>query len=234
MGYRYVALGGMVPLKSNDILTCLEAVNAIRRSETRLHLLGVTRTEHVQTFERCGVVSFDSTTPLRQAFKDDRDNYYSPAGNYVAIRVPQVDGNLALERRIAAGAVHQREALQLEAAALDALRMRSQRRISVANAVDRLIEYEELCLPAEPSDSIRPGKVSRREKQLRQHREDYTRALTDEPWRTCGCEVCKTIGHHVILFRGAERNRRRGMHNVWTFYRHNVRRVPGRTATAAA
>ena len=24
----------------------------------------------------------------------------------------------------------------------------------------------------------------------------------------------------VILFRGAERNRRRGFHNLWVFYRH--------------
>lgn len=44
MGYTYIALGGMVSLKTRDILTCLESVNAVRRPGIRLHMLGVTRT----------------------------------------------------------------------------------------------------------------------------------------------------------------------------------------------
>jgi hypothetical protein len=31
--------------------------------------------------------------------------------------------------------------------------------------------------------------------------------------------VCTRLGIHVILFRGAERNRRRGFHNLYVFYR---------------
>jgi hypothetical protein len=74
MGYDYIALGGMVPLKSQDILRCLEAIQVERHPRTRLHLLGVTRTGHLPEFSRLGVASFDSTSPLRQAFKDARDN----------------------------------------------------------------------------------------------------------------------------------------------------------------
>src|SRR5207245_2562752 len=70
MGYRYVALGGMVPLKTREILECLKATEEVRRSETQLHLLGVTRLDQIERFRRFGVVSFDSTSPLRQAFKD--------------------------------------------------------------------------------------------------------------------------------------------------------------------
>ena len=35
-------------------------------------------------FRRLGVVSFDSTSPLRQAFKDDKDNYYTMDRTYCA------------------------------------------------------------------------------------------------------------------------------------------------------
>ena len=40
--------------------------------------------------------SLDSTSPFRQAFKDDKDNYYTPDGNYVALRIPPSEGNLSL------------------------------------------------------------------------------------------------------------------------------------------
>jgi hypothetical protein len=30
--------------------------------------------------------------------------------------------------------------------------------------------------------------------------------------------VCEQLKYHIILFRGAERNRRRGFHNIWTLY----------------
>ena len=53
--------------------------------------------------------------------------------------------------------------------------------------------------------------------------EAYREVLEAAPWRQCPCEVCKQLGHHVILFRGAERNRRRGFHNVWTFYQRLAR-----------
>ncbi|MEZ4314238.1 MAG: hypothetical protein R3F14_39970 [Polyangiaceae bacterium] len=62
MGYQYIAVGGMVPLKTPEILASLAAMNEVRRGETRLHLLGVTRTEHLHEFARMGVTSFDSTS----------------------------------------------------------------------------------------------------------------------------------------------------------------------------
>jgi hypothetical protein len=34
--------------------------------------------------------------------------------------------------------------------------------------------------------------------------------------------VCQAIGHHVILFRGSERNRRRGFHNTRILYQRVV------------
>ena len=48
-------------------------------------------------FASHGVTSFDSTSAFRQAFMDDRKNYHTTDDAYVAIRVPQVDGNPTLK-----------------------------------------------------------------------------------------------------------------------------------------
>jgi hypothetical protein len=201
LGYTYIAIGGLVPLKTKDILACLQAIDAVRRPETRLHLLGVTRTDQVESFSSYGVVSFDSTSPLRQAFKDDRDNYYTLERTYTAIRIPQVEGNPRLQRRIRAGQISQDAARSLEQRCLAAFKTFDAGDASLDDLLEVLHEYEEL---------YDPGSDRRRA---------YRETLEAEPWRQCPCEVCKALGYHVILFRGAERNRRRGFHNLWVFYR---------------
>ncbi len=204
MGYDYIALGGMVPLKSPEIRMCLEAIDAVRNPRTRMHLLGVTRTEHLTEFARLGIASFDSTSPLRQAFKDDRDNYYAEDYRYTAIRIPQVEGNPALQRKISSGQVSQEQARKLERASLEAMKLFEAGQRTVPQVLDVLLEYERFYDPDSKKD----------------HAAAYEKTLTDAPWRRCPCEVCKSLKHHVILFRGAERNRRRGFHNIWAFYRH--------------
>ena len=46
----------------------------------------------------------------------------------------------------------------------------------------------------------------------------YKRVLVDQPWKKCDCPICKNIGIDVAIFRGNNRNRRRGFHNVQVFY----------------
>lgn len=207
MGYTYVALGGMVPLKTREILACLAGVKEVRSPDTRLHLLGVTRTNHVSAFADYGVISFDSTSPLRQAFKDDKDNYYTPDRTYTAIRVPQVEGNPRLQRMISSGAVSQERARRLEKLCLENLRRYDAGECPLDEALEAIVEYDSFC---EPNKNLR---------------EVYREVLTDRPWSHCPCDICKRLGYHVIIFRGAERNRRRGFHNVWVFYRRLQREL---------
>ncbi len=216
MGYDYIALGGMVPLKSGDILDCLKAVDGIRAPRTRLHLLGVTRTDHLATFASHGIVSFDSTSPLRQAFKDDKDNYYTMDRTYTAIRVPQVDGNPGLQKRIRAGLVAQDRARVLEKRCLESLERYAAGTLGLDAVIGALSDYEQLYDPGHD------------------HSAAYRETLTDQPWKRCGCDVCRTLGYHVAVFRGAERNRRRGLHNVWVFYRRLQRELGLDSALAPA
>jgi hypothetical protein len=47
----------------------------------------------------------------------------------------------------------------------------------------------------------------------------YLETLEARPWAECPCPVCKEIGVEVIIFRGADRNRHRGFHNLSVFAR---------------
>src|SRR5205814_3244237 len=136
--YRRIALGGMVSLKTHEILRALEAIDSTRETDTQLHLLGVTRVEHVGTFARHGVTSFDSTSPFRQSFKDDRDNYYLLDGALTAVRVPQVEGNPRLKARIQAGEIDQGLALKLEDRCLSLLRAYDRGEAQIDDAVAAL------------------------------------------------------------------------------------------------
>jgi hypothetical protein len=200
IGYRYIAVGGMVPLRTRDILAILSAIKDKKSQDTRLHLLGITRTEVLGEFERLGAVSFDSTSPLRQAFKDDKNNYYAPQRSYTAIRVPQVEGNPDLQKRIRAGSVNQEQARRLESRCLELLTKYDAGDATLESVAQVLDEYEAV---------HSPGKIfggTNRE------------TLASMPWKACPCAICRTLGIHVVLFRGAERNRRRGFHNLFVFY----------------
>lgn len=199
IGYTRIAMGGMVPLKTKDIIATLEAVASELAKETGLHLLGVTRTETMKTFESLGVTSFDSTSPFRQAFKDDHDNYYDLDGTYVAIKVPQVDGNASLKRRIKSGVVDQRAAIVAERRCLSVLREYDRGTVDVDTALEAVGDY----IMITDSKEIRV--------------DDYRRTLEDQPWRHCDCGLCTESGIDIVMFRGSERNKRRGFHNLAVF-----------------
>jgi hypothetical protein len=212
MGYKRIALGGMVPLRTPDVLTCLEAVARIRRRATQFHLLGITRCENVDAFERCGVTSFDSTSPFRQSFKDDTDNYYAVERMYVAIRIPQVDGNPKLRARIRAGQVRQAVAIKLEQACLSSMRRYDAGELKAATVLRALVEYDDLCdVGKDRTDA-------------------YRETLEARPWKTCSCGLCARVGIDVIMFRGAERNKRRGFHNLYVFNQRLRQELEGSAA----
>jgi hypothetical protein len=201
MGYTYIALGGMVPLKTHEILACLEEVNKVRKSETKLHLLGIARFDKIGELDHFGVASFDSTAPLKQAFMDERDNYHTPTRTYTAVRIPQTSENAKLKKLILAGEVDHNRAQKLEKSCLKGVMSYAEGSTSLSLVLPLLKEYEALW-HGEKDDSER-----------------YRETLTDRPWEKCPCAVCARLGVHVAIFRGAERNRRRGFHNVFVLHR---------------
>jgi hypothetical protein len=196
MGYRRIALGGMVALKTPDIVACLEEISSIRGIDTELHLLGITRVESMAEFRRLGVTSFDSTSSFKQSFMDDRDNYHTADDRYSAVRVPQVDGNVPLKKAILSGAVSQKTAIEAERLSLRKLREFDTASCDLDEVLAAVLDY---------------GKIVG----LRgDYEEQYRRMLMRAPWRECDCGLCDKHGIEMAIFRGSERNKRRGFHNL--------------------
>lgn len=219
MGYEYLAVGGLVPLKVPQIHNALSAIREAIPSRVRLHLLGFGKIENLAEFERYGVASFDTTSPLLRAFKDAVKNYFARDSEgvlsyYTAIRVPQARENNKLKAKARRGVLHQETALKLEIGALEAVRRHVAGELELDKALDRVLEYWKALNWREDHDEASQLRA------LVKQREIYRRTLGDKPWEKCTCRVCREGGVEALLFRNSNRNKRRGMHNLHVFYQH--------------
>src|SRR5439155_24379785 len=139
------------------------------------------------------------TSPFRQAFKDERDNYYTRDRTFIALRVPQVEGNAKLQARIRAGEINQELARGLEQDALEGLAAYDRGKASLDEALSALCSYEQL----------HDGKRDRLEL--------YREVLSEAPWKSCECSICQHVRIQVMLFRGTERNKLLRFDNLHAF-----------------
>jgi hypothetical protein len=203
MGYRYIALGGLVRSKTPDILRMVEAVRDLLPDGIRVHLFGLARFGAIREFVRLGVTSIDSASVLRRAWLGATTNFLTERGWYSAIRVPQAEGCFRARRLVEAGERTAEQLLGMERECLEAVRAYgARRRPPSAALLDRLTEY----------DTLLAGR-------RKGTRERIRRTLEDRPWEVCGCAICARWGVEVAVFRGNNRNRRRGFHNTHVFYR---------------
>ncbi|WP_411968951.1 queuine tRNA-ribosyltransferase tRNA-guanine transglycosylase [Haloferax sp. YSSS75] len=56
--------------------------------------------------------------------------------------------------------------------------------------------------------------------------EAYQRTLAERPWEKCNCPICEEHEIEVCIFRGNDRNRRRGFHNTRRFYDEFTDAIP--------
>ncbi|MBP2305985.1 hypothetical protein GBZ48_30170 [Azospirillum melinis] len=219
MGYDYLAVGGTVPLKIEQLRRALAAIRGALSPRIRLHVLGFGKIENLADLEQYNVASFDTTSPLVRAFKDARKNYWvrSPAGDlsyYTAIRIPQAIENNRLKQKALEGRLNQEEVKRLEEAALDGVRRMARGAAGLDEALDAVMAYWAQLNWDEEASPARRAEVLERQRRL------YARTLADRPWETCDCRVCREGGVEALIFRSSNRNKRRGMHNLHVFHRH--------------
>jgi hypothetical protein len=217
MGYTYLAIGGMVPLKAAAIHKCLDAIRGAVGTSMKVHLLGFAKANKIHEFVRHGVTSFDTTSPLIRAFTDARANYYLPGSNnsidyYTAIRIPQAIQNPKLMRGVKSGALSAEVLADQERHALGAIRSFDRGGCTVDDAVDAIMAYA----GALEHDS----EPAARAKKLGALKLAYVRTLSAKPWKHCECAICRDVSVEVIIFRSSNRNKRRGIHNLEVFGRH--------------
>jgi hypothetical protein len=220
-GYAYLAVGGLVPLKVDIIHQVLKALREVLRPETKLHLLGFARADSIQDFTGYGITSFDSTSPLIRAFMDEKANYYMPNGEggldyYAAIRIPQAIENPRLAQGIKKGSFIVEDLQSLEEHALATLRGFDKGQCGMAATADAVLDYQQFL--------TLDGDGAKHAKTMQKMRVHVERTLMAAPWKRCRCAICSEIGVEVIIFRSANRNRRRGFHNLGVYHQH-VQRI---------
>ena len=206
-GYQYVALGGLARTKTEDIYTILEAVAPVLSQDTDLHLFGVARDREgpeMLHFRQLGVTSFDSASYLRRAWMSANTNYFTEdGGRYAALRISPVYPSSPRVRSLLADGVATFDQLQkLEYQALKAVREYDRGSLDLKTTLETLLEIDKV-----------------EQYNYDQHKQLYRRVLEDQPWKKCSCEICRALGVEVIIFRGNDRNRRRGFHNTYVFHK---------------
>lgn len=211
MGYKYLALGGMVRSSTEVIIKVIREVRKVIPSDVQLHLFGVARLPAIPHFSSLGLNSVDSASMLRKAWLGSDRNYLTENGWYSAIRVPQSDGSFRVTRLVSDGTISAKNLAKMETTCLEGLRKYAGSSTSPSKSLlDSLVEYDTLVA------GNRKGT-----------RERIQRTLEDRPWEKCPCSICKTSGIEVLVFRGNNRNRRRGFHNTFIFYNMFQRAVQG-------
>lgn len=207
-GYKYVAIGGVTRLHVKHLKPILEEVSTVLPGDVELHLLGIARLSDLALFQSIGVTSFNGSTPIRRGTMGE---YWTvPGKKYEAIRIPSANrkhrqyrssGRLRrLDEIFDEGEISEKEFTKLEQACLSSLRAYDKGETSLDEALNTVLQFNRL------------------NGDMRDRRLKYEQTLHDRPWQTCPCEVCQNIGVEVIIFRGNDRNRRRGFHNAWVFY----------------
>jgi Queuine tRNA-ribosyltransferase len=202
MGYEYIAIGGLVKSKTSEIKNILEHIAKIRKKQTKLHMFGVARPDAIEFFLNLGVHSVDSAGMLRQAWLSSSSNYYSMSGNhYAAIRIPVADKGAKSKKAIGSGLATKDELISLERDCLSILHRYDEGTVTIGETLKTVMTYNKM--------------MSGDEKLYT----DYFRTLSDKPWDKCPCKICRDTGIDVVIFRRNNRNRRRGFHNTWVYFK---------------
>jgi hypothetical protein len=129
---------------------------------------------------------------------------------YTAIRIPEAGKSFRAKRMVNEERASACTVEQLETRSLEAMRRFDPGEMAVEDVLDCLAEYDRLITPDRPPT-----------------RELLRETLEARPWRSCTCDICRRDGIQVVIFRGYNRNRRRGFHNTFLFYRLLQRALAG-------
>jgi hypothetical protein len=127
---------------------------------------------------------------------DGRRNYFLGDVGFTAIRIP--DAKTVAKKN----GLEVTPTAALARDALEAVRAYARNEIDSATTLAAIQEY------AAVAGDLTPRALA-----------DYQITLEARPWEQCPCTICREIGVEVIIFRGNNRNRRRGFHNTWQLYK---------------
>ena len=212
-GIRHFGFGGLVRSPTSFISSLLDKlIQKIKESKIiseYLHFFGLARFSlfpKFQELEELGVqVGFDSASYLRKAWLSSPStqlNYLSLEGKgYAAIRIPFIGKKPSKNEAVLGENTKIASLKGLEQDCLTKLRMYDKGEIDLESVLQTLSKFNNAI-------GGKPELI-----------DFYKRTLEDKPWKKCDCPICKSVGIEVVIFRGNNRNRRRGFHNTYVFYK---------------
>lgn len=244
-GISQFALGSLARRKTSFIMELMSELAKVSKDlpthPKRMHFFGLGRPNlflGFQELENQGIqVSFDTASWLRRAWLNG--HYYSVNQGrfrtYTAVRVEMTErnrGSFKGNRKLSERADY---ALlgNLEREARTGLREFGKKKESLDSISRKLKVFHSKIIEERMKRDIELGlDASQVQRNLKEHtrkeevlRETYEKTLLDRPWEVCDCEICERLGMDVVVFRGNNRNRARGFHNVYTMY-HRVLHEP--------
>ena len=241
MGYDYLAIGGLVRSNTEEVLLILRNIREAIGADVDIHALGVARFATTKDFLDIGITSMDSATYLRRAWTSTRDNFWTRDKRiYTAVRIPdpltslraraKSEGNEGVEKAIAEFEIKEGRRLSPEEretiieATVEAAKVKViEENLETARVLEQQC-FEALRQYAEKDDAHTLVSLIERISEYeayvgrKSRQEDYAAMLAARPWESCGCTICEQAGIEVAIFRGNNRNRRRGFHNTRVFY----------------
>lgn len=206
LGYRHLAIGGLVPQNDKEIVSIVSAVTAAAdclKERPWIHLFGIFRPKLQDVFRDRKIDSFDSATYFRKAWLRSDQNYLGTNGKwYAALRVPMTsDGRT--RKRLEESNVDIKQLEREEREVLQLLCLYEKDKAKINEVLEAVLHYDRHLTRSDELKSMRTA---------------YRRTLLDRPWKQCDCPFCQDIGIHALIFRGSNRNKRRGAHNTLMLY----------------
>jgi hypothetical protein len=179
MGYRHLAIGGLVPRTDTEVLDIIRSVhNEAKKYKDKpwIHSLGIFRPSLQSHFRELGVGGFDSASYFRKAWLRSDQNYLGVDGRwYAAIRIPPLS-DPRTKKRLQASGISNAALQALEAEALAQLRAYDRGHASIEVALDVVFQYDQLLARSELVDA---KMISA-----------YRKTLETRPWRACKYTMC--------------------------------------------
>lgn len=207
LGYRHIAIGGLVPLSDalvETVVTKVMAVVATLNPRPWVHLFGIFRPKLQARFRELRIDSFDSASYFRKAWLRSDQNYLGTNGKwYAALRVPMTNDGRT-RKRLEDQQLNLEQLAREEREVLRLLCLYEKDQANIGEVLDAILGYDQHLTRSSEAQSMK---------------ESYRHTLEDRPWRMCDCPLCQNIGIHMLIFRGANRNKRRGSHNTLMLYK---------------
>ena len=124
------------------------------------------------------------------------------AAGHAALRVPMTSDGRTRSRLVGMGADIERLERQ-ERSVLRLLSRYDSGQAGVDEVLEAVVDYD---------------RHLARSSEITSMRAKYRRTLREAPWRSCECNFCRHLGIHILVFRGSNRNKRRGAHNTLMLY----------------